>query len=109
MSLLVTVEGPAQTALDVKTTLIVELVARDVVVYVAPVAPVIIAPLRLHWKVGAVPPLIGVAVKVTGVPALVQIDVEDADIVTKGIKVGLTTTEVVPAILVQPLTVTVTL
>ena len=42
----------------------------------AAVAPEIVFPLTFHWKPGVVPPLVGVAVKVTDVPA--QTGFEDA-------------------------------
>jgi hypothetical protein len=69
------------------------------------------APLFFHWKVGKVPPFVGLAVKVTEVPALVHIEVEFEVIETNGVRVGFTTTgAVAPAALVQPADeVTVTL
>jgi len=75
-------------------------------VYVDPV-PTFVVP-TFHWYVGVVPPPLGVAVNVTGVPA--QIAPEGAAaMVTPGVTDELTATAVVPAALVQPATVTVTL
>ena len=58
---------------------------------------------------GNVPPLEGEAVKVTEVPVVEQIEVEVELIETEGVTSGFTVTEVCPALLVQPFTVTVTL
>ncbi len=49
------------------------------------------------------------AVKVTEVPALEHVLVVEEIILTEGVTVGVIATEVVPAGLVQPLTVAVTL
>ena len=56
---------------------------RLFVEYVADVSPVISIPLFCHWYVGAVPPLVGVAVNVTFVPS--HIEVCDAAMVTDGV------------------------
>ena len=55
------------------------------------------------------PPLVGVAVNVTEVPGLEHIEVEDVAIETDGVSTGLTIILVLPAALVQPLVVIVTL
>ena len=46
-------------------------------------------PFNFHWYVGVIPPFVGVAVKVTEVPA--QIVVAEADILKLAGKLGLTT------------------
>jgi hypothetical protein len=51
------------------STVITSPFAKTDEVYVLPVAPAIFTPPFFHWKVGVVPPLTGVAVKVTDVPA----------------------------------------
>jgi len=59
----------AQVALEVSCTLIASPFTKVDDTYVTPVSPLIgVAPLY-HWYVGAPPPLVGVAVKVTLVPA----------------------------------------
>jgi len=63
-------------------------------------------PFFFHWYTGAVPPLVGVAVKVTEVPE--QIVVADAPILALAGRSGFTVAVVVPAGLVQPFTVAVT-
>ena len=109
MELLLALVGAGQVAFDVITTVIVEGLAREVVVYVELVSPAMLAPFLCHWNVGEGPPFVGVAVKVTDVPALEHIDVDVEVMLTDGVTVGLTTRFVVPAALVHPATVTVTL
>ena len=109
MLLLVTLVGEGQVAVEVITTAIVEGLASEVVVCVELVAPAIFAPFLCHWYVGEEPPLTGVAVNVTGSPLDEQIDVDDAVILTEGVTVAFTTKFVLPAALVHPFTVTVTL
>lgn len=55
--------------LEVITQVILFPFARVVEVYVELMAPEITEPFRYHWYVGVVPPLVGVAVKVTEDPA----------------------------------------
>lgn len=56
-------------------------------VYVGLLVPTVVVP-RFHTYTGVVPPLVGVAVKVTDVPE--QIAVADAAILTEGVIIGLT-------------------
>ena len=58
----------AQVASLVSTQLTAS-VLTGIWVYVEPVAPEITLPLTFHWYCGELPPLTGVAVKVTWVPA----------------------------------------
>ena len=71
----VAVAGEAQGALEVITTDTWSASARVVEVKVAALVPALM-PLTFHWKEGVVPPLVGVAVKVTDCP--VQMEVEEA-------------------------------
>lgn len=84
MLLLVAVVGEAQVALEVITTEITDPAAREEVVNVGLLLPTFVAPF-FHWYEGLAPPFTGVAVKVTGVPALEQMDVEEAVIDTDGV------------------------
>jgi hypothetical protein len=61
-------EPVAHVAVDVITQVIILPLAKDDEVYIALVAPEIAVPLFFHWYVGELPPLVGVAVKVTLVP-----------------------------------------
>ena len=65
---LVAVAGDGQVALLVITT-VITLPLAGTYVYVEAVAPAITTPPFFHWYVGVVPPLVGVAVNVTDVPA----------------------------------------
>ena len=68
MELDVAGEPEMQVPLLVSTQVITSLLARVLDEYVAFVAPVMVAPFFFHRYVGNVPPLVGVAVKVTLVP-----------------------------------------
>jgi len=92
---------------DVITQVTICPVVNVLVVYVVPPVPTF-APFTFHWYVGAVPPLVGVAVNVTEVPAQIA-PVGLAAMVTPGVTDEFTVTAVVPAALVQPFTVTVKL
>ena len=85
MALLVAVTGFAQGSLLVITTLTTSPLDSVVLVKVGPVCPAIFIPFITHWYVGLAPPLVGIALKVTGLP--VQIEVLLAVIVTEGITV----------------------
>ena len=74
-------------AFEVITTVIISLFEIDADVYVALLAPTLV-PFNFHWYEGAVPPLVGVAVKVTLDP--IQIAVSLAPILTLAGKLGLT-------------------
>jgi hypothetical protein len=84
---LVTTAGEAQTAFDVNSSVTTSLLLRAVEVKVALLVPAFI-PLTFHWKVGAAPPFIGVAVNVTEVPG--HIVVADAVTDTEGTTRSLT-------------------
>ena len=58
-----------QVSPEVNCTVITSLLVKEAEVYVEPVAPGIAVVPLYHWKVGVAPPLTGVAVNVTGVPA----------------------------------------
>ena len=85
-----TVVGDAQVALETIITVIVDGFAKEVVVNTEPVAPAILIPFLCHWYVGKLPPLAGVAVKVTAVPEFQQISKEEEVILTAGTKTGFT-------------------
>jgi hypothetical protein len=76
----------AQVALDVNTQVTTSLFARVVLVYVEHVPAFV--PFSFHWYAGVVPPLVGVAVKVTLVPA--HIVVAEAAMLTLTGRFGLT-------------------
>ena len=59
----------AQVAFDVNCTLIASPFTNVFDVYVTPVCPLIGEAPLYHWYAGEPPPLVGVAVKVTDVPA----------------------------------------
>jgi hypothetical protein len=63
----VAVVGLAQAALDVSTQVTASELARVVEVKVAALVPTLV-PFTFHWYAGVVPPLVGVAVKVTEAP-----------------------------------------
>ena len=84
---LVAVEGDAQGAFDVSTTVTLSELLNVDELKVGLLVPTF-APFTFHWYVGVVPPLVGVAVKVTGVPG--HIVVADADTVTEGTGAGVT-------------------
>jgi hypothetical protein len=77
----------AQVAFEVITQVTVLPFARAVLVYVELLVPTL-EPLSFHWYTGVVPPLVGVAVKVTLVPE--QIVVAEAAILTLAGKFGFT-------------------
>ena len=64
---LVAEAGTAQVAFDVITQVTTAPLVSVVVVYVALLVPTLV-PLTFHWYAGALPPLVGVAVKVTDAP-----------------------------------------
>ena len=74
--------------------------ARVVVEYVGLLPPTIV-PFAYHWYIGEAPPLVGVAVKVTLWPA--QIEVAVATLLTLGVNVELTVTDVTDEAAVHPL------
>ena len=67
MPLLVADAGTAQVAFDVITHVTIAPFVNVVVVYVALFVPALV-PFTFHWYEGVVPPLVGVAVKVTDEP-----------------------------------------
>ena len=85
-------------ALDVITTLTVSLLAKVVDVNVAAVCPKTFMPFTFHWYVGAIPPLVGIAVNVTLDPE--QMVVADAEMLTLACKFGLTL--IVPVAFTEP-------
>lgn len=87
MAFEVTEVGEAQVALLVITTLTKSLLFNVDELNVARLVPALM-PFTFHWYEGAPPPLVGVAVKVTEVPA--QILVELALILTAGVALGVT-------------------
>jgi Flp pilus assembly protein TadB len=78
---------PTQAAFEVMMQDTVLPLARDALVYVGLFVPTL-APFTLHWYAGVVPPLTGVAVKVTKVPA--QTGLDEAVIETLAVTIGLT-------------------
>ncbi len=80
--LLLAVVVVRQDVLLVMVHVIASLLTRDEVEYVLLVAPDMAVPFFFHWYVGVVPPLVGVAVKVTDVPE--QLD-EAPVIATEGV------------------------
>ncbi len=64
----VAVVGDAHPELEVITQLTTSAFAKAALVYVALFVPTL-PPLSFHWYAGVVPPFVGVAVKVTLVPA----------------------------------------
>ena len=85
--MLVAVVGAAQVALLVSTHVIASPFANVVEVNVALLVPVF-TPFFFHWYEGVDPPLVGVAVNVTLVPAHMVED--DAAMLTDGVRIGLT-------------------
>ena len=81
----VAVEVVEQDASEVKTTEIMSPDTIEDVVYVDDIAPVISVPFNFHWYVGPVPPLIGVAVKVTLVPEQITSSKSEEEIDTDGV------------------------
>ena len=75
--------------MEVITTLIASAFTNAEDEYVEDVAPAIFTPPFCHWYVGVVPPLLGVAVNVTFVPAQMA-PAGDATIVTLAGKFGFT-------------------
>ena len=84
---LVAVAGEGQVALLVMTTVTTLLFARVVEVKVVLLVPAF-TPFTFHWYEGAAPPFVGVAVKVTLVPA--QIVVAEAETATEGVTTAFT-------------------
>jgi hypothetical protein len=76
-----------QLAFEVTIQLIMSPFARVEFVYVE-LLPPSLTPLIFHWKLGELPPLTGVAVKVTSSPE--QIGFEDAEILILTGRLGLT-------------------
>ena len=74
-------------ALEVSVQVTASPLTRVLVMNVALFVPSLL-PLTFHWYTGVVPPLTGVAVKVTGVPA--QIVVLSATMPTEAVRIGLT-------------------
>ena len=64
--------------------------------YVVLLAPTFV-PFTVHWYAGVIPPLVGVAVNVTDVPA--QILFAEGDIETEAVTFGFTVMTAVPLIL----------
>jgi hypothetical protein len=91
ISLLVADAGLTQVAFEVNTTVTLSPFTRDVELNVEEFEP-ILEPFSFHWYEGVVPPLVGVAVKVTDVPG--QIVVDDAAIETDGTRTGFTTIDI---------------
>jgi hypothetical protein len=79
-------------AFDVITQVTAALFVNVVEVYVVELDPTLV-PFTFHWYEGVVPPLVGVAVKVTEVPE--QMVVAVAAIETLAVRVGLTFTSMV--------------
>jgi hypothetical protein len=73
MVLEVAVVGLAQPSLDVNVTAITSPLFKALLLYVAELPPTF-APLTVHWYAGVVPPLVGLAVNVTLVPAHIAPD-----------------------------------
>ena len=85
----------AQVALEVKTTVTISPFDSAEFVYVALLVPTF-PPFNFHWYAGDEPPLLGVAVKVTFVPA--QIVELDAEMLTLAGKFGLTVIVIFPLV-----------
>ena len=85
----------AQIALEVKTTVTISPFVSAEFVYVALLVPVF-TPFTCHWYAGDEPPLLGVAVKVTFVPA--QIVELDAAMLTLTGKFGFTVIVIFPLV-----------
>ena len=85
IALLVAVSGFAQGSLLLIVTVTISPLFKVVVVKVDVVCPATGAPLIIHWYVGLVPPLVGVAVNVTDPPAHIEVvfAVIDTDGVTE--------------------------
>lgn len=82
--LLVAVVGLAQEAFDVITQLTICPFVKVVVVYVALLVPTLL-PFTFHWYDGVVPPLLGVAVKVTEAPDALGLVPEVIAMLTAGV------------------------
>ena len=91
MELLVAVGVAKQVSSEVITTETVCPFVSEVVVKVfeAVLLPTLL-PLTRHWYKGEVPPLIGVAVNVTELPAQIVLSASSETIDTVGVKLGLT-------------------
>lgn len=95
---LVAVAGDAHAALLVITQLTISPFTSAAFVYVVLFAPTLL-PFNFHWKAGVVPPLVGVAVKVTDVP--VQIVLPGlAPMLMPGVIVGVTVIVTAPLVAV---------
>jgi hypothetical protein len=77
-------------ALDDITTETIAPFVNAAVVYVALVAPTISLPFSFHWYDGDVPPLVGVAVNVTLVPAQIVLFAAFDAMPTLAVRIGLT-------------------
>jgi hypothetical protein len=87
--LLVAVAGVAHIAFEVSITLTTWPLVKVVLVKILLVVGVPwLTPFICHWYSGLVPPLVGVALKVTDV--LLQIEVAEATILTEGVTKGFT-------------------
>jgi len=80
-------------AFDIITTVTTSLFVNAAVVYVALVAPTISLPFSFHWYDGDVPPLVGVAVNVTLVPAQIVLFVAFDTMLTLAGRFGFTVTD----------------
>jgi hypothetical protein len=89
IALLVPVVVTKQVPLLVSIQLITSLFAKVLLVYVVLFVPTL-APFFSHWYVGAEPPFVGVAVKITEVPEQMGKLLLEA-IVIEGVRLGLTT------------------
>ena len=96
---LVPVNGEAHTAFDVKIQVTISPFTKPVVVYVVPPVPTG-EPFKYHWYTGPAPPLVGVAVNVTLVPAQIVLSASLDPIFTLGTKTGFTV--IVPLALTVP-------
>ena len=76
IALLVAVTGFAQGSLLLIVTVTISPLFKVVVVKVEDVCPATFTPLIFHWYVGVVPPLVGVAVKVTEPPVHIEVVLE---------------------------------
>jgi hypothetical protein len=82
-------EPETHAAFEVISTVTTSLLAKVVVVNVEAVSPETSVPFIFHWYVGEAPPLVGVAVKVTLVPAQIAPD-GTAAALTLAVTFGLT-------------------
>jgi hypothetical protein len=92
--IIITLESdlPPHTFVLVISTEISSLSTKAVVTYLLVTSPAIGVPFKYHWYCGKVPPLVGVAVKVTAVPE--QIGLAEATMLTEGATEGITLTRI---------------